>query len=51
MASRFMKQDKILKEDKPRYVVSAEFKVGDHILCYEPDTTKAKMLYEAKVGS
>jgi len=49
MASKFTKQDKLLKEDKPRNVVSAEFKVGDHILCYEPDTTKAKMLYEAKV--
>ncbi len=29
--------------------VNTEFVVGETALCYEPDPTKAKMLYEAKV--
>ena len=44
-----VQQEKVPKDDRKRSVVSADFKVGDQILCYEPDTTKAKMLYEAKV--
>ena len=48
MASN-VQEEKVLKDDRKRSVVSADFKVGDQILCYEPDTTKAKMLYEAKV--
>ena len=26
-----------------------EFQVGEKVLCYEPDPTKAKVIYEAKI--
>ena len=50
MAAHFVQQQgRLLKNVTMGNTVSADFKIGDHILCYEPDTSKAKMLYEAKV--
>ena len=37
------------KNDSKKHELQAEFRIGEQVLCYEPDPTKAKMLYEAKV--
>jgi len=31
--------------------VKFQFKSGENVLCFEPDSSKAKVLYEAKVGT
>ena len=33
-----------------RGLTPAEFSVGEHVLCYEPDPTKARVLYDSKVS-
>ena len=30
--------------------VKFQFKNGEYVLCFEPDSTKAKVLYDAKVN-
>eukprot|EP00795_Rhopilema_esculentum_P000420 gene420-10090_t len=37
------------KNDSKKHELQAEFRIGEQVLCYEPDPSKAKMLYEAKL--
>ena len=30
--------------------VKYNFEPGEYVLCFEPDSTKARVLYDAKVG-
>lgn len=44
MASKSGQQKKTAKQQKP-----VIFSVDEKVLCYEPDPTKTKVLYDAKV--
>ena len=43
------KMQPIEKSETKLQGLQTEFHVGEQVLCYEPDPSKAKMLYEAKV--
>lgn len=40
------KEDKMVSTRGPKY----KFSIGERVLCYEPDPTKAKVLYDSKVS-
>lgn len=49
-ALRFKKVEPMSGIILTRGVNSAKYEVGEKVLCFEPDPTKVKVLYDAKVG-
>lgn len=46
MRLKFRKGKKMVSTRGPKY----KFCIGERVLCYEPDPTKAKVLYDSKVS-
>lgn len=46
MRLKLGKGKKMVSTRGPKY----KFSIGERVLCYEPDPTKAKVLYDSKVS-